>query len=34
MKGGAGAVRDVIEHMLRESGDWNTAISEVYGIGV
>ena len=32
--GGHGAVRDVIEHLLRESGDWDIAVSNVYGIGV
>lgn len=32
--GGKGAVRDVIEHMLRESGEWENAVSRVYGIGV
>ena len=32
--GGKGAVRDVVEHILRESGQWEKAISEVYGIGV
>lgn len=32
-KGGHGAVRDVIEHMLRERGEWEKAVSEVYGIG-
>ena len=33
-KGGYGAVRDVIEHLLRESGEWEGAISSVYGVGV
>ncbi len=32
--GGHGVVRDVIEHILRESGEWRKAVSEVYGIGV
>lgn len=32
--GGHGAVRDVIEHILRESGDWDKAVSKAYGIGV
>lgn len=32
-KGGSGAVRDIIEHMLRESGEWEKAVGEVYGIG-
>ena len=34
VNGGYGAVRDVIEHLLRESGEWEEAISNVYGIGV
>lgn len=34
MKGGQGAVRDIIEHVLRDSGEWEKAIGEVYGIGV
>lgn len=34
VKGGAGAVRDIIEHMLRVSGEWDKAVAEVYGIGV
>jgi len=34
VKGGSGAVRDVIEHILRESGEWDNAIKDVYGIGV
>jgi 3-deoxy-D-manno-octulosonate 8-phosphate phosphatase (KDO 8-P phosphatase) len=34
IKGGQGAVRDVIENMLRVTGQWNQAISEVYGIGI
>lgn len=33
-KGGYGAVRDVIEHMLRAHNLWDTGISSVYGIGV
>lgn len=34
VKGGYGAVRDVIEHLLRESNLWDEAVSKVYGIGV
>ncbi len=34
VKGGYGAVRDIVEHMLRESHQWENAISDVYGIGV
>lgn len=33
-KGGHGAVRDIIEHLLRENGEWDKAISQVYAIGV
>lgn len=32
--GGHGAVRDVIEHILRASGDWEKAVKSVYGIGI
>ena len=32
--GGSGAVRDVLEHIFRESGDWERAVTEVYGIGI
>lgn len=34
IKGGYGAVRDVIEHFLKEHDMWNEAISNIYGIGV
>lgn len=34
VKGGYGAVRDIIEHMLRERGEWESAVTEIYGIGV
>ena len=34
VKGGDGVVRDVIEHLLRESHEWKDVISCVYGIGV
>ncbi|MBO5472317.1 MAG: HAD hydrolase family protein [Lachnospiraceae bacterium] len=34
VKGGYGAVRDIIEHMLRERGEWEQATAEIYGIGV
>lgn len=33
VKGGQGAVRDIIEHLLRESGEWEDAVSVVYGMG-
>lgn len=32
--GGAGVVRDVIEHLLTISGEWNQAINKVYAIGI
>lgn len=31
LEGGHGAVRDVIEHILRERGEWDNAISKAYG---
>lgn len=34
VKGGSGAVRDVIEHYLREQGLWDKAVKTVYGIGI
>lgn len=34
VKGGYGAVRDIIEYVLRETGKWDKAISEVYQIGI
>lgn len=34
VKGGYGAVRDIVEHYLRENGEWTEAVSKVYGIGV
>lgn len=34
IKGGYGAVRDIIEHMLRERGEWEQATAEIYGIGI
>lgn len=33
-KGGFGAVRDIIEQMMREEGLWEAAVSKVYGIGI
>ena len=32
--GGYGAVRDVIEHVLRADGKWTPSVNKVYGIGV
>lgn len=34
VKGGYGAVRDIIEHMLRERGEWEELTAEIFGIGV
>ncbi len=33
-KGGHGAVRDIIEHILRERGIWNKVVSEIYMSGI
>lgn len=30
VRGGYGAVRDVIEHILRNTGEWETAVSKMY----
>lgn len=34
VKGGEGAVRDVISFVLKQRGEWEQAVSEVYGAGV
>lgn len=34
VKGGEGAVRDIIEYMLRTRGEWQQCIKQVYGAGV
>lgn len=34
VKGGQGVVRDVVEHILRESDEWDKAVAELYGIGI
>lgn len=34
INGGHGAVRDIIEHILRESGHWDKTVADVYGVGV
>lgn len=34
VKGGHGAVRDIIEYMLRERGEWETLTKRIYGIGI
>lgn len=34
VKGGSGAVRDVISAMLKARGEWEQTVSAVYGVGV
>lgn len=34
IKGGYGAVRDIVSYLLKKRGEWEKAISTVYGIGV
>lgn len=34
VKGGHGAVRDIISYLLKQRGQWGQAIEDVYGIGV
>lgn len=34
VKGGQGAVRDIISYLLKQRGQWEQAIENVYGIGV
>ena len=31
VNGGHGAVREIIEHALRESGDWDSLVEKIYG---
>lgn len=33
-RGGYGAVRDIVSYLLKERGEWEKAISKVYGIGI
>ena len=34
IKGGYGAVRDIVYYLLTERGEWEQIIAEVYGIGI
>lgn len=34
VRGGYGAVRDIISYLLKERGEWRKAISKVYEIGI
>ncbi len=34
VRGGQGAVRDIIAWLLKERGEWEDVISKVYGVGV
>lgn len=34
INGGAGAVRDIIEYLLRARAEWDKIITDVYGIGI
>ena len=34
IKGGYGAVRDIVCYLLKKRGEWEKAISTVYGIGI
>ena len=31
VNGGHGAVREIIEHFLRDSGDWEGLVEKIYG---
>lgn len=33
VKGGYGAVRDIISFLLKQRGEWERAVSEIYGAG-
>ena len=32
--GGKGAVREIVEHFLRESGSWEKLVDKIYGSGI
>ena len=34
VKGGYGAVRDIVSYLLKQRGEWDKAVSQVYGIGI
>lgn len=34
IKGGYGAVRDIISAVLKKSGEWESIISQIYGAGI
>lgn len=34
VKGGRGAVRDIVSYLLKERGEWEKAISKIYGVGI
>lgn len=34
VKGGCGAVRDIIEHILRDRGEWEKITADIYGVGI
>ncbi|MDE6846799.1 MAG: HAD hydrolase family protein [Lachnospiraceae bacterium] len=34
VKGGHGAVRDIISYLLKQRGEWEKAISDIYGAGI
>ena len=33
VKGGCGTVRDVVQYLLKNWGEWETAVSDIYGMG-
>lgn len=34
IKGGYGAVRDIVEYLLRKRGEWESIAADIYGIGI
>lgn len=34
VKGGYGAVRDIVEHLLRARGEWEIMTAQIFGVGV
>ena len=33
-KGGYGAVRDIVTYLLKQRGEWESSIREIYGVGI
>lgn len=34
VNGGHGAVRDIVEYLLKDSGEWERIVADIYGVGI